>query len=86
MKTITSDELADVISRVEENIRNYIESKINKKLINSLDILIDVELDETLEVNVEIELDAGSLSEKYQSLVEESVDLAHKMLEEELRG
>ncbi len=86
MKNFTSDELAEIINRVEEHIREYIESKISKKLINSLDILIDVELDETLEVNVEIELDAGPLSEKYQSLIEESVDLAHKILEKELRG
>ncbi len=86
MKNLSQDELEEIISRVDEHIRKYIESKINKKSINSLDILIDVELNETLEVNVEIELDAGILSERYQSLIEDCVDLAHKILEKELRG
>ncbi|MEM2109849.1 MAG: DUF3194 domain-containing protein [Candidatus Odinarchaeota archaeon] len=85
-KNLSPDKIAEIISRVEEYIRSYIDSKINRKTIDKLDIIIDVDYDNSLEVNVEIELDAGLLSEKYQPIIEEAVDLAHEMLEKELRG
>lgn len=83
---LDSKNIEEAIRQVEEYIRNYVYSKVNKKIIENFDVLIDVEDGDGLKVNIEIELDAGPLSERYQKVVDEAVDLAHDILEKRLRG
>lgn len=83
---LNEDKLVDMVFRVEDAVRRYLEENLPKNI--DYNFVINVEGDDTLSIAVEVEISSfdSSVLDKAKLIVDDALNLARRVWEEELES